>query len=128
VRISIAMAAYNGAKYLQEQLDSFLSQTRQPDELIVCDDGSSDATRDILERFRQSAPFAVQIHRNETRLGFTKNFEKALLRCSGDLVFLSDQDDVWFTTKVDVVEKALLSHPEKLLVVHDGKLVDEKLE
>ena len=71
MRISIAMATYNGAKYLQEQLESFLSQTRQPDELIVCDDGSGDATLDILERFRQSAPFAVQIHRNETRLGFT---------------------------------------------------------
>jgi glycosyltransferase involved in cell wall biosynthesis len=127
MRISIAMATYNGAKYLQEQLDSFLSQTRQPDELIVCDDGSSDATLDILERFRQSAPFTVQIHRNKTRLGFTKNFEKALLKCSGDLVFLSDQDDVWFGSKVDVVEKAFLSHPEKRLVVHDGKLVDEKL-
>jgi glycosyltransferase involved in cell wall biosynthesis len=127
MRISIAMATYNGAKYLQEQLDSFLSQTRQPDELIVCDDGSSDATLDILERFRQSAPFTVQIHRNKTRLGFTKNFEKALLKCSGDLVFLSDQDDVWFGSKVDLVEKAFLSHPEKRLVVHDGKLVDEKL-
>jgi glycosyltransferase involved in cell wall biosynthesis len=128
VRISIAMATYNGAKYLQEQLESFLSQTRQPDELIVCDDGSSDATLDILERFRQSAPFAVQIHGNETRLGFTKNFEKTLIKCSGDLVFLSDQDDVWFPSKVEVVEKAFLSHPEKLLVVHDGKLVDEKLD
>src|SRR5215217_2190591 len=102
MRISIAMATYNGAGYLQEQLESFLSQTRQPDELIVCDDGSGDATLDILERFRQSVPFAVQIHRNETRLGFTKNFEKALLKCSGDLVFLSDQDDVWFAPKVAV--------------------------
>ena len=128
MRISIAMATYNGAEYLREQLESFLSQTRQPDELIVCDDGSGDATLDTLERFRQSAPFAVQIHRNETRLGFTKNFEKALLKCSGDLVFLSDQDDVWFASKVAVVENAFLSHPEKLLVVHDGKLVDEKLE
>ena len=128
MRLSIAMATYNGAKYLQEQLDSFLSQIRQPDELIVCDDGSSDATLDILERFRQSAPFTVQIHPNETRLGFTKNFEQALLKCSGDLVFLSDQDDVWFASKVDVVEKAFLSHPEKGLVVHDGKLVNEKLE
>lgn len=128
MRISIAMATYNGAEYLREQLESFLSQTRQPDELIVCDDGSGDGTLDILERFRQSAPFAVQIHRNETRLGFTKNFEKALLKCSGDLVFLSDQDDAWFASKVEVVEKAFRSHPEKRLVVHDGKLVDEKLE
>lgn len=128
MRISIAMATYNGATYLQEQLDSFLAQTRQPDELVVCDDGSTDATLDILGRFRQRAPFAVQIRCNEANLGFTKNFEKVLRLCSGDLIFLSDQDDVWSAAKIDVMEKVFLSNPAKLLVVHDGKLVDEKLE
>ena len=57
MQISIAMATYNGAKYLQEQLDSFLHQTRLPDELVVCDDGSTDATLEILKAFRQQAPF-----------------------------------------------------------------------
>ncbi len=126
--ISIAMATYNGARYLQAQLDSFLEQTRQPDELVVCDDGSTDSTIDILERFQQDAPFTVKIHRNEMNLGFTKNFEKALLKCSSDVVFLSDQDDIWFSTKVEVVMKAFLANPGKLLVVHDGNLVGEKLD
>jgi cellulose synthase/poly-beta-1,6-N-acetylglucosamine synthase-like glycosyltransferase len=127
MRISIAMATYNGAIHLQEQLDSFLAQTRQPDELVVCDDGSTDATLDILGRFCQKASFSVKIIRNDTNLGFTKNFEKALSNCSGDLILLSDQDDVWFANKVDVLEKAFLAEPKKLLAVHDGKLVDEKL-
>jgi glycosyltransferase involved in cell wall biosynthesis len=128
MRISIAMATYNGAKYLQEQLNSFLAQTRLPDELIVCDDGSIDATLDILQDFRKHATFTVQIYRNEVNLGFTKNFEKALLKSSGNLIFLSDQDDVWFANKVEVMERAFLANPEKLLIVHDGKLVDEKLD
>lgn len=127
MRISIAMATYNGAQHLQEQLDSFCSQTRQPDELVVCDDGSSDATLDIVERFRQKAPFDLRLHRNATNLGFTKNFEKALSNCSGDVIVLSDQDDVWFPNKLDVLEKSFLANPEKFVVVHDGQLVDEHL-
>ena len=127
MRISIAMATYNGANLLQRQLDSFLSQTRQPDELVVCDDGSSDDTLGILERFRQEVPFAVRTYRNEVSLGFTKNFEKALTKCTGDLIFLSDQDDIWFPDKVAFVVEIFLANPDKLLVIHDGGLVDEHL-
>lgn len=127
MHISVAMATYNGAKFLQRQLDSFLSQTRLPDELVVCDDGSSDDTLSILERFRQTAPFAVQIYRNAVNLGFTKNFEQALAKCTGDLIFLSDQDDIWFPEKVAFVEEIFLANPEKILVIHNGRLVDEHL-
>jgi glycosyltransferase involved in cell wall biosynthesis len=125
--ISIAMATYNGAKYLDKQLDSFLVQTRLPDELVVCDDGSTDATLEILERFLAKAPFDVKIYRNEVNFGFTKNFEQALSKCSGDLIFLSDQDDVWFNNKLTEIEKAFLADASKLLVVSDGNLVDEGL-
>lgn len=100
MKISIAMATYNGAKYLQEQLDSFVTQTRQPDELVVCDDGSSDATVEILRHFAAGAPFAVEIHENEVNLSHAKNFEKALSLCGGDVIFFSDQDEVWFPEKV----------------------------
>ena len=127
MKISIAMAAYNGEKYLRAQLESFLLQSRLPDELIVCDDGSTDATLEILELFRQKAPFNVYIFRNKINLGFTKNFEKSIMKCSGDLIFFSDQDDIWFNNKVEVIEKACVSNPEKLLLIHDGKLVDENL-
>ena len=95
MRISIAMTTYNGSKYLNDQLKSFSQQDQAPDELIVCDDGSSDNTIKILEKFSLNAPFDVKIYQNESNLGFTKNFENALSKCTGDLIFLSDQDDIW---------------------------------
>lgn len=126
--ISIAMATYNGARHLQSQLESFLTQTRQPDELVVCDDGSTDDTIDILHDFQTRAPFNVKIYCNDTNLGFTKNFEQALMKCSGNLIFLSDQDDVWFNSKLSVIEEAFLADKTKLLIVCDGNLVDENLK
>lgn len=125
--ISIAMATYNGATLLQRQLDSILRQTRQPEELVVCDDGSSDETLEILAEFSQSAPFQVNIYRNSYNLGFTKNFEQALRKCAGDLIFLSDQDDVWLPKKIEFVEKVFQQNPDKLLVIHDGQIVDKNL-
>lgn len=125
--ISIAMATYNGAKHLQGQLNSFLSQTRLPDELVVCDDGSTDDTLNILNSFKLIAPFEVRILCNKNRLGFTKNFEQSMLKCRGDIVFLSDQDDVWSENKVEIVEEAFRSDLTAYLVVSDGKLVDEEL-
>lgn len=119
MRISIAMATYNGAQYLQEQLESFLCQSRLPDELIVCDDGSTDATLEILEAFRNRAPFAVHIHRNATNLGYTGNFEQALTLCTGDIVFLSDQDDVWLPTKLEDFAERLSADQEVQLLIHD---------
>lgn len=125
VKISIAMASYNGAKYLQEQLDSFLYQTRQPDELVVCDDGSSDATLEILKVFRQQAPFAVHVYRNETNLGYIRNFEKALSLCAGDIIFLSDQDDVWFCDKIEKMAATMATRKDVFVLQTDMVLADE---
>lgn len=125
--ISIAMASYNGGKYLQRQLDSFIFQTRRPDELIICDDCSSDDTLGVLERFKSMAPFNVHIYQNDTNLGFTKNFQKALSKCSGDLIFLSDQDDIWFPEKIAVVTQFFCENPTVLLAIHDGRHVDDQL-
>jgi glycosyltransferase involved in cell wall biosynthesis len=125
--VSIAMTTYNGARYLGEQLDSFLSQTRQPDELVVCDDGSSDATVEILEAFRQKSPFKVFIYRNETNLGYVKNFEKALSHCEGDIVFLSDQDDVWFGNKIEEVEQLFLAKPNVRVILNNQFVTDSNL-
>lgn len=127
VQVSIAMATYNGSKYLQEQLDSFCSQTRQPDELVVCDDGSTDATLAILEVFRQQAPFAVKINRNEKNLGYIKNFEKALSLCEGDIIFLSDQDDVWFSNKIEKVSGVLTLNPSVHILINDQEITDDNL-
>jgi glycosyltransferase involved in cell wall biosynthesis len=126
MKISIAMATYNGALYLQEQLDSFVAQTRLPDELLVCDDGSKDETLSILERFARSAPFDVRIVFNEENLGYTQNFAKAMSLCTGDLVFLSDQDDVWFGNKIERIVEAAKRMPSCWLLIHDGEISDAK--
>lgn len=127
MKISIAMATYNGAKYLQEQLDSFVAQTRQPDELVVCDDVSTDTTVDILESFRQQAPFTVRIYRNEKNLGYIKNFEKALSLCTGDIIFLSDQDDVWFNNKIAEMAAILDIRHDIFVLQADMVLADENM-
>ena len=86
--ISIAMATYDGARFVAEQLASFAAQTRLPDELVVTDDGSTDGTLEIVERFAATAPFAVHIHRNPARLGYTLNFSEAVSKCEGEIIFL----------------------------------------
>jgi glycosyltransferase involved in cell wall biosynthesis len=101
MRISVALCTLNGGRFLEEQLASIAAQTRPPDEVVVCDDGSTDGTIAILERF----PF--RIHRNPVRLGVTKNFEQAISLCSGDMIALADQDDVWYPHKIAVLERAL---------------------
>src|SRR5581483_5816839 len=100
MRISIAMATYNGGQFIREQLDSLSRQTFLPCELVVCDDGSTDHTLAIVETFAASAPFAVRIHRNKKRLGFGPNFLKAASLCDGEVIAFSDQDDVWLETKL----------------------------
>lgn len=98
--ISVAMATYNGERYLQTQLDSLSSQTRLPDELVICDDDSLDSTIEIAERFAKSSPFNVKVFRNTNRLGSVKNFELALTQCTGEIIALSDQDDIWLPEKL----------------------------
>lgn len=123
--ISIAMTTCNGSKYLQEQLDSFVWQTRQPDELVVCDDCSSDDTLYILNRFQKYAPFSVRIFTNTTNLGYSKNFEKVLSLCSGDIIFLSDQDDVWLEQKLYSVEAVFTDNPDIMVIINDSFVSDE---
>jgi glycosyltransferase involved in cell wall biosynthesis len=127
MKISIAMATYNGAQYLKAQLQSFLDQTRQPDELIVTDDCSTDDTETIVREFAKMAHFKVEFHRNEQNLGYCGNFNSALMRATGDLVFLSDQDDVWFPKKIEHMIDVAERHPEALVVMNDAALTDEAL-
>ena len=87
MKISIALCTYNGAKFLQEQLDSIAFQTRIPDEMIICDDQSKDSTLEILKNFVSKASFPVRLFLNEKNLGSTKNFGKAIGLCTGDIIF-----------------------------------------
>lgn len=127
MKISIAMATYNGAEYLDAQLNSLVTQTRLPDELVVTDDCSTDSTLEILERFAKSAPFSVLIHRNANNLGYCGNFNQALLRTQGDLVFISDQDDVWFPEKIERMVSFAARHPQALVMMNDAVLTHADL-
>ncbi len=126
--VSIALATYNGAEFLEAQLESFLEQTRPPDEVVICDDSSSDGTWAVLQRFQRSACFTVRLERNETRLGYVKNFEKAICLCSGDVIFLSDQDDKWFPHKIETMLKILEQEPQTWLVISDMVVATADLE
>jgi glycosyltransferase involved in cell wall biosynthesis len=124
-KFSIAMCTYNGARHLQEQLDSIAAQSRPPDELVVCDDGSTDSTQMIVRNFAATVPFAVQFHINEQNLGSTKNFERAISLCRGDLIALSDQDDVWFPGKLAQLEAEFDRAPNVGLIFTDAEVIHE---
>jgi glycosyltransferase involved in cell wall biosynthesis len=125
MKLSIALATCNGQRFLGEQLDSYLSQARRPDELVVCDDRSDDQTLEILSGFRTRAPFPVRIQQNERRLGIIKNFERVVGLCGGDVIFLSDQDDLWAPEKLARHEAVYCAHPDVGLVFSNGQVVDQ---
>src|SRR6267142_4310475 len=125
-RISVAMCSYNSASWLDEQLASILKQSRLPDELVVCDDGSKDETVARLEAFARSAPFPVRIFRNETNLGFTRNFEKAISLCEGDVIALSDHDDIWEDFRLVRTEDVFRLRPAVGLVFGDAQVIDQR--
>lgn len=127
MKVSIALAAFNGHKYLVEQLQSFADQTRLPDELVVVDDQSRDDTAEIVAAFAERAPFTVSLFVNEENVGPLKTFEKALRHCTGDIVFLSDQDDVWFTDKIQKMEALLSGNASALCVMNDAAFADVAL-
>ena len=120
------MCTYNGARYLPDQLASISSQTRLPDEVIICDDASGDETLTIIRSFAATSPFPVKVVANPIRLGSTRNFDQAINLSQGDLIFLSDQDDIWAAEKLAVVEELFINKPEVGLVFTDGELIDDK--
>jgi len=127
MKISIAMATYNGAKYIREQLESLASQTVKPSELVICDDGSTDKTLEIIEDFAKFSPFIVHLHRNPKRMNYASNFLKAASLCTGDIIAYCDQDDVWLSNKLEKCSTPFLD-PKVVLVVHDNTLVNEELK
>ncbi|MGA8248545.1 MAG: glycosyltransferase [Nocardioides sp.] len=104
--LSVAMATYNGERFLPEMLDSLAAQTLLPDELVVRDDGSSDATLRVLHEFAGRAPFPVHVLDGGERLGYAQNFVAVSGECSGDLVLFADQDDSWRPPKLETVARA----------------------
>jgi glycosyltransferase involved in cell wall biosynthesis len=124
MRISVALTTRNGSRFLPQQLASLAAQRRPPDELVVRDDGSSDATPAILADFAARAAFPVEIEHGERWVGSTPSFESVLRRCSGDVIALCDQDDVWRPDKLEAVEEAFHARPDAGLVFSNAELID----
>lgn len=126
--VSIALATYNGGRFLREQLESYLAQTRLPDELVVGDDGSSDDTLAILEEFSKRAPFPVHVRCNAVAKGPARNFFETAQRCSGGVIFFSDQDDCWLPGKIEALLAQFSADPGCWLATHDAALCDAGLQ
>ena len=121
------MCTFNGAAWVEQQLESLAAQDRLPDELVICDDKSSDGTLDLLKTFAAAAPFLVRILCNDIRLGVAGNFSQAINLCTGDFIALADQDDRWGPRKLAVLERCLVDQPDVGIVFSDANLVDESL-
>lgn len=122
--LSVALCTYNGATFLEQQLNSILDQTLLVNEIIVCDDGSNDMTLDILRNYEKNYPSLIKLFRSENTLGTIKNFEKAIAKTKGDLIFLADQDDVWCNNKVEVMSRFFQENGTCKLLFTDGLLID----
>lgn len=125
INISIALCTCNGEDFLPAQLNSLLGQTHLPKELVVCDDASEDATVSILEAFTARAPFPVRLYHNEDRIGIGANFNRVIGLCSGDVIALCDQDDVWMPEKLTRLMEAFAVGAE--WVCCDAKVVGATL-
>jgi len=124
---SVALCTYNGEAYIAEQLDSILSQTLPVSEIVICDDGSTDGTLEILSRYAEQYPEMIMIHQNQENLGYVRNFEKAMSLCSGDIVLLCDQDDRWYSNKTEVINRVFENHNDIHAVCHNIKLFGETM-
>ena len=127
MKLSVALSTYNGEAYIEKQLQSILNQKLPIDEVIISDDGSTDATVDIVNRF-------VQIHKlkhwtirlNKHNMGYAQNFIQTVLRTTGDIVFLCDQDDLWSEIKTEKIVRTFEDHPNLWMLHTDIDLIDEQ--
>ena len=121
--ISVAMATYNGEKYIKEQIDSILNQKIPVDEIIVSDDGSTDNTLNILREYRNEKIKII----DGPKKGIKQNFANAIKNTTGDVIFLSDQDDIWEKEKTMEIMQVFKNNNYSL-IVHNATIVDENLD
>ncbi|WMJ70208.1 glycosyltransferase family 2 protein [Stenotrophomonas sp. 24(2023)] len=125
--VGVALCTYNGAAYLQVQLDSILAQSVRVDEVVVGDDGSSDQTLELLAAFAARAGaqgIRVEVVQHPRNLGYVLNFADALQRCRADIIFLCDQDDAWHPGRVQAYLQRFQADPSLLMLHSDARLVD----
>lgn len=127
-KISVALCTYNGAEFLPAQLASIAQQTRPPDEIIISDDASTDNSVKLAKKFAAENKIPTRILVNSQNLGSNKNFEQAIKHCTGEIIFLSDQDDFWLPQKIATMHGIFLQQPEIGLIFSDADLVDANLQ
>lgn len=126
IRVSVAMATYNGEKYIKEQIDSILVNLNENDELIISDDGSTDKTIKIIKQYMENDS-RIKLY-DGPHNGVKQNFANAINSCSGKFIFLSDQDDIWMDNKVEEVLNVFEENKNITLVLHNCKIVNKNLE
>jgi glycosyltransferase involved in cell wall biosynthesis len=128
--ISVAMCTFEGSKFLEKQLESIAKQSIRPEELIICDDGSTDSTHAIVEGFSQRGFFPTKLFRNEVRLRVVQNFTQAISLCASNYIALSDQDDIWLPNRLELTLQAMKEAEKEFgtalpLIVHsDLSVID----
>jgi len=128
MKVSVALIVYNGANYMQTQLNSILDQTYKVDEIIVVEDASTDSTREILLAYSKQNPGLFFINHNPENLGSYKSIEKSIKLCTGDLILLADHDDFWYSNKVATIVKWFEANPTMNGVFTNGYLMDAQGE
>ncbi len=123
MNVSVAMAVYNGEKYLKEQLYSILNQLDENDEIIISYDKSSDKTLEIITEFAKFDNRITIV--NGPCLGVIKNFENAIKYCKNKYIFLSDQDDIWLENKIKIITD-MFNKTNADVIIHDSIVIDEK--
>ena len=114
--ISLVLATYNGEKHIIDQLESIMNQSLQPDEVIIRDDCSTDKTREVIANFISANGLNWNFLCAETNTGWRDNFYSAIALSTGDIIFLCDQDDIWYPEKIESMVSVIESHPEIMLL------------
>lgn len=127
MKISVALCTYNGVDYIAEQLASILNQTYKVDQIVVSDDGSTDETLGLVLAYKKmpnGTGIRIDVFQNEYNSGTIKNFENAIAKCDGDIIFLADQDDIWLPNKVKTVIDFFEKNAEQEVVFTNGYIID----
>ena len=122
MKISVCMATYNGDKYVTKQIDSILSQLHSNDELIICDDCSTDLT---ISKVGSYVDRRLKLVKNSFRLGVVANYNKCIYLARNEIIFLADQDDIWMPDRVEKSLNTLNKYPKVTLVLSNAQLIDE---
>ena len=127
INISVAIAVYNGDKYIKDQLISLDNQITKPDEIVIFNDASNDSTIKEIEKFKVKTKIKIVLINSKKNLGYHKAFESAISKCSGNFIFICDSDDVWFDNKIFEIMNIFQKNKKVSLIINDSLYTDENL-